>query len=44
MGFEYLTNVPLAQAQEDYLSALQAAGFAGDVETKPFLYRKPAVE
>lgn len=35
MGFEYLTNVPLAQAQEDYLSALQAAGFAGDVETIP---------
>ena len=28
MGFEYLTNVPLKQAQQDYLYLLVRNGFA----------------
>ena len=35
MGFEYLTNVPLEQAREDYIALLQQNGFAGQTETIP---------
>ena len=27
MGFEYLTNIPLAKAREDYLHLLESHGF-----------------
>ena len=27
MGFEYLTNIPLAKAREDYLKLLEGYGF-----------------
>ena len=27
MGFEYLTNIPLAKAREDYLELLRSHGF-----------------
>jgi len=32
MGFEYLTNVPLAKAREDYLALLQSRGFGPKTE------------
>ena len=35
MGFEYLTNVPLRQAREDYLALLQSHGFGPKTETIP---------
>ena len=35
MGFEYLTNVPLTQAREDYLAMLQSHGFAPKTEVIP---------
>ena len=35
MGFEYLTNVPLAKAREDYLAMLQANGFGHQTEVIP---------
>ena len=35
MAFEYLTNVPLEKAQEDYLSFLRERGFASCAETVP---------
>ena len=35
MGFEYLTNVPLQKAREEYLAMLEANGFAHKVETIP---------
>ncbi len=35
MSFTYLTNVPLAQAQADYLKALLDRGFAAKTETIP---------
>ena len=35
MGFEYLTNIPLAQAREDYLKLLTGHGFGPRTETVP---------
>ena len=35
MGFEYLTNVPLTQAREDYLALLRENGFCGKTERIP---------
>ena len=35
MGFEYLTNVPLIQAREDYLALLQSHGFGPKTEVIP---------
>ena len=35
MGFEYLTNIPLAKAREDYLNLLCAKGFAAATEVIP---------
>ena len=35
MGFEYLTNVPLKQAREDYIRLLHENGFAPKTETIP---------
>ena len=35
MGFEYLTNVPLVKAREEYLAMLEANGFAHKTETIP---------
>ena len=35
MGFEYLTNVPLAKARADYLAMLQANGFGHQTEVIP---------
>lgn len=35
MGFEYLTNVPLEQAREDYLQLLRDAGFAPRTQRIP---------
>ena len=35
MGFEYLTNIPLAKAREDYLALLQSHGFGAKTETIP---------
>ena len=35
MGFEYLTNVPLNQAREDYLARLQSHGFGPKTEIIP---------
>ncbi len=35
MGFEYLTNVPLNQARQDYLNLLKQNGFAAKTETIP---------
>ena len=35
MGFEYLTNVPLAKAKADYLALLEGYGFGGKRETIP---------
>ena len=35
MGFEYLTNVPLAKAREDYLALLIGHGFAPKTEVLP---------
>ena len=35
MGFEYLTNVSLAQAKEDYVNLMKRNGFAPQVETIP---------
>ena len=35
MGFEYLTNVPLPQAREDYLKLLESRGFAPKTEVIP---------
>lgn len=35
MGFEYLTNVPLNQAREDYLARLQSHGFGPKTEVIP---------
>ena len=33
MSFEYLTNIPLAKAREDYLAFLKERGFGGKEET-----------
>ena len=38
MGFEYLTNVPLAKAREDYLKLLQSHGFGAKTEVIPVRY------
>ena len=35
MGFEYLTNIPLVKAREDYLALLQSHGFGAKTETIP---------
>ena len=35
MGFEFLTNVPLAAAREDYVAMLQANGFGHQTEVIP---------
>ena len=35
MGFEYLTNIPLAKAREDYLALLESHGFGVQAETIP---------
>ena len=35
MGFEYLTNVPLAKAREEYLTLLENHGFGPQAETIP---------
>ena len=35
MGFEYLTNVPLAKAREDYLKLLESHGLGPRTETIP---------
>ena len=35
MGFEYLTNVPLKQAREEYLALLQSHGFGPKTEVIP---------
>ncbi len=35
MAFEFLTNVPLSEARENYIAALLARGFAAGVETVP---------
>ena len=35
MGFEYLTNVPLAKAKEEYLALLESQGFGYQAETIP---------
>ena len=35
MGFEYLTNIPLAKAREDYLALLESHGFGARTETVP---------
>ena len=35
MGFEYLTNIPLARAREDYLKLLEGHGFGYRTETIP---------
>ena len=35
MGFEYLTNVPLVKAREDYLKLLQNRGYGHRTEVIP---------
>ena len=35
MGFEYLTNIPLDKAREDYLKLLEANGFGSKTEVIP---------
>lgn len=35
MSFEYLTNVPLGKAREDYRALLKSRGFAPEAETVP---------
>ena len=35
MGFEYLTNIPLAKAREDYLALLESHGFGAQTEVVP---------
>ena len=35
MGFEYLTNIPLAKAREDYLNLLCSHGFGPQTEVLP---------
>ena len=35
MGFEYLTNIPLAKAREDYLKLLQSHGYGPKTEVIP---------
>ena len=35
MGFEYLTNIPLAKAREDYLSLLCSYGYGPRTEVIP---------
>ena len=35
MGFEYLTNIPLAKAREDYLNLLKSYGFGPKTEVIP---------
>ena len=35
MAFQYLTNIPLEKAREDYLELLRSRGFAPEVETVP---------
>ena len=35
MGFEYLTNVSLAKAKEDYVNLMKRTGFGPQVETIP---------
>ena len=35
MGFEYLTNIPLAKAREDYLNLLKSHGFGPKIEVIP---------
>lgn len=37
MAFEYLTNVPLEKARQDYLDALIATGLTARSETLPTL-------
>ena len=39
MGFEYLTNVPLAQARKEYLERLVSGGFGSKTETIPVFER-----
>ena len=35
MGFEYLTNIPLAKAREDYLNLLKSYGYGPQTEVIP---------
>ena len=35
MGFEYLTNIPLAKAREDYFALLESHGFGAKTEVIP---------
>lgn len=35
MGFEYLTNIPLDEAKQDYLTRLKTNGFSGKTEIIP---------
>ena len=35
MGFEYLTNIPLAKAREDYIALLESHGFGPKTEVIP---------
>lgn len=35
MAFQYLTNVPLEQAREEFRACLRAQGFGPDAETVP---------
>ena len=35
MGFEYLTNIPLAKAREDYLNLLRSHGYGAKTEVIP---------
>ena len=35
MGFEYLTNIPLAKAREDYIALLESHGYAPKTEVIP---------
>ena len=35
MGFEYLTNIPLAKAREDYLQLLESHGYGPKTEVIP---------
>ena len=35
MGFEYLTNIPLAKAREDYLNLLESHGYGSRTEVIP---------
>ena len=35
MGFEYLTNIPLAKAREDYVKLLESQGYGPKTEVIP---------